>query len=260
MGRDPAGRRGCVVVGGQQGLARCRIIVPVTGSTPEALRAEIADLDAHPVDLVEWRVDSLAGPDGSVPDALVRAAAAAVMGEARRPVLATVRTRLEGGAASLSDSGYARLVVWLARRADAVDVEIARGDGLPGGAAALIGGVHRAGAVAVGSHHDFSGTAPEMRIIDILRAEEQAGADIAKVAYRARDPFDAILVLNAQMWAREHLDVPVLAISMGLAGAMTRIGGAPLGSAATFATVGAGTAPGQFSADQVREALDLMEA
>jgi 3-dehydroquinate dehydratase-1 len=256
IGRDPSGPRGAVVVGGPHGVARCRIIVPVSASRPQALAEEVRALAGHPVDLIEWRVDALAS---MAPDEIARACGV-VLGEARRPVLATVRTAGEGGAASLSDTGYARLVAWLARRADAVDVEVARGDCLEGGAAALIAGIHEAGAVAVGSRHDFSGTAPEPRIIEVLRAEAEAGADIAKIAYAASGPLDLLQVMDAQMWARTGIGPPVIAISMGRAGAISRIAGAPLGSAATFATVGAPSAPGQFRAEQVREALDVMEA
>lgn len=242
-----------------------RIIVPLTGTDVDELRAQCLALRGHPVDVVEWRVDLLAavqggpgaGAGGVVGGTLGRAVVEAlevVLGDARLPVLATVRTVHEGGAAGLGDLGYRELVGLLATSgADAVDVEYRRA-----GAGSIIERAHRAGVAVIASNHDFGGTPPEEEVIARLVAMRDLGADVAKVAYRAQDPLDMFPVLNAQMWARDHLGIPVIAISMGAAGAVTRIGGERLGSAATFATVGRGSAPGQFSAEEVAQVLRTM--
>ena len=232
-----------------------RIIVPLTGSTPEELRVECRALDGQPVDLVEWRVDHLEELGrGARSDAQLGAVLALLRSACPVPLLATVRTTHEGGHADLDAAGYARVVTELARvGADAVDVEYQRE-----GAQELMETAHAQGAVVIASHHDFAATPPEEEIIARLVAMRDMGADVAKVAYRQRDPWDMFPVLNAQMWARVHLGVPVIAISMGPAGALTRIGGESLGSAATFATVGRGSAPGQFSAREVATALEHM--
>lgn len=227
-----------------------RIIVPVTGTDVDELRTQCLALQGHPVDLVEWRVDQLGSVGDNAKDA-VEEALAVVLENAGLPVLATVRTVHEGGAADLGDLRYAEVVGLLARcGADAVDVEYRRAD-----AESIIEGAHLAGAAVIASNHDFGGTPPEEEVISRLVAMRDLGADVAKVAYRAREPLDMFPVLNAQMWAREHLGIPVIAISMGMAGAITRIGGERLGSAATFGTVGRGSAPGQFSAEAVAQAL-----
>ena len=78
----------------------------------------------------------------------------------------------------------------------------------------------------------------------------------------AGEAFDkAARVLGAQAWAREAYDRPVIGISMGQHGVPTRLVGSALGSAATFATLpGAeGSAPGQFTVEQVRAVLDIVE-
>ncbi len=248
------------MVGGPVRSARCRIVVPITARSPAGLVEEVRSLAGHPVDLIEWRVDALTGPDGSVAAPRVAPALHAVMEVARRPVLATIRTAAEGGAARIEAAEYARWVTWLAARVDAVDVEVDRGVDLPGGATGLVSGARRLGAVVIGSHHDFSGTPPEPEVRDALARQEAVGVDIAKVAYMARVPQDLHVVLKAQMWARENLEIPVIGLSMGPLGSLSRICGMRLGCAATFATVGAASAPGQFSADQVRAALDVLES
>ncbi len=178
-----------------------------------------------------------------------------LLSAADRPVLATVRTIHEGGGADVSDAEYVRLIAQLSTWADAVDVEVSRR-----GASTLIEVAHARDARVVASHHDFSGTPSYEQIVGIFHRMESVGADVAKVAYWANGPDNLIDVMNAQMWAREGLRIPVIGISMGVPGAISRIAGSALGSSATFATVGAASAPGQFSAEQVREALDLMEA
>jgi len=260
VGRDPAGHRGAVRLGGRGVFARCRIIVPVTAPRAEELRAEVRALEGHPVDLVEWRADAMVLEDlGPTLDEFEEAGHA-VLEESRVPVLATIRTIGEGGRWGAGDLAYIDWMLGLGRVFDAVDIEVDRGLEGYASTAAQVEKVHEGGAVVIGSHHDMRGTPSEEEIVDVLRREADAGCDVAKVAYMAREPWDLHAVLNAQMWAREHLGLPVIGISMGPLGSLSRIAGMPLGCAATFATVGAASAPGQFGADRVRAALDVLES
>lgn len=269
IGRGPRGRR----VMGEKAL----IIVPVTGQPrvhsadmigdfPEGashdpvedLAVECARIASSPADLIEWRVDSFA-PFQQAQTLSGRLAALeqgwTVVESAPVPVLATIRTSVEGGAVTLTPQEYRACVRALAQWADAIDVQV----GVEG-AVELLEELSKARAVVVASNHDFSATPPEDEVFDTLRQMQMLGADVAKVAYAAKGPADLLSVMNAQMRARECLDVPVIAIAMGIPGAMSRIAGMAVGSAATFATVGAASAPGQFDASQVRAALDLMES
>ena len=245
VGRDRLGPRGQVRLGGPH----ARIIVPITATTIERLGEEIRALAPHPHDLIEWRADHLLAAGGDV-----RVALDTVVALSDVPVLVTIRTIDEGGAADLEPGEYAQIVEDMASLGDAVDVQMHMS-----GSSELIRRVQARGSVVVASAHDFSGTPAEFEVIDELIAMDRSGADVAKVAYRANEPKDLLAVMNAQMWARQALSVPVIAISMGIPGAISRIAGAALGGAATFATVGAASAPGQFSADQVRLARGLME-
>lgn len=242
VGRGDA-RRGTCVLGGPT-----RIIVPVLGADADTLSTEVHAIAGHPHDLIEWRVDPLLAAGGDVD-----AACAAVLAAADAPVLATIRTTHEGGRADLTERDYRDLVTRLALSADAVDVEVARP-----GAVDLIGALHGAGARVIASSHDFGGTPPREELVARLRFMEAQGADVAKVACTARTPGEVLAVLEAQVWAMEGLGIPVIAISMGRLGALTRIAGPTLGCAATFATVGESSAPGQLEAERVRSVLDLL--
>lgn len=237
-----------VVLGG-----RTRIAVPLTGRDGPELARECAGLAGHPVDLVEWRVDRFARRLGRA--GLARLVAA-IRERADLPVLVTLRTRGEGGGARVSDVDYERRVrALVASGADAVDVEWARS-----GAAELVGACHAAGATAIASHHEPAGTPGEGRLIDWLVRMRDGGADVAKIACRTRTPEELVALLDAQMWGRRYLGIPIVGIGMGPLGTITRIGGERLGCALTFATVGAASAPGQMPADRVARALEVMRA
>ena len=243
--------RPAVVLGGPT-----RIITPLMGTTPALLSAEIEAVASQAVDLVEWRVDPLltALEPASNRRAAINEAWEAAVSQAPLPVLATIRTTAEGGAAELSASEYAELVALLAGLADAVDVEIARAE-----SCALILRAHQAGAAVIASFHDFNETPPDDTLAALYAQMAEAGADVLKVACRVTTPEDALRVLVAQISAHREHRRPIIGIGMGEAGAITRIAGAPLFSAATFASVGVSSAPGQFTVEETRSGLDLAE-
>lgn len=255
IGRDGAagapGERGAVVLGGPT-----RIIAPIMGSEPEKLGEEIAALPGHPVDLVEWRVDPLlaALAPGADAAAEIERAWEGALSRSPLPVLATIRTAEEGGPVALNVGEYAELVAKLAGLADAVDIEIEKE-----GAEALVAGAHARGAVVVASRHDFSATPTTEAILGVLARMDAAGADVLKIACRVNSAEDTARLLTLQARARAEFAKPLIVIGMGAHGALTRFAGAAMGSAATFATVGAASAPGQFTAEETRMVLDFVE-
>ena len=240
--------------------ARTQVIVPVGGDA-HSLSEQVGALASCCADIVEWRADTyLASLVGShfvaaseVADDLVRMARY-VADASPLPVLATIRTSVEGGEAFLDDEDYCALVRTLA---PLVGVEISR-DGAP----ALIEDAHAAGSLVIGSFHDFDATPSDDQLAEVLADMNYAGADVLKFACMATSATDAARVIGAQAWAREAYDRPVIGIAMGPSGAPTRLVGSALGCAATFATLpgSEGSAPGQFTIEQVRTVLDIIEA
>lgn len=241
---------------------RTRVIVPLTGDAA-SLRSQVAALASSRADIAEWRADTfLASLVGShfVAAADIQSeltsAARYVTDASPVPVLATIRTFVEGGHAYLDDEEYCALVRCLAPLVGAVDVEISRD-----GAVSLIEDAHGCGALAVASFHDFEATPSDEVLAEVLAAMNHAGADVLKFACTATSATDAARVLAAQAWAREAYDRPIIGIAMGPAGAPTRLVGSALGSSATFACLPgwAGSAPGQFTVEQARAVLDVVE-
>ena len=75
-----------------------------------------------------------------------------------------------------------------------------------------------------------------------------------KIAVMPGDPGDVLTLLSVswEMKSR-YARQPLIAISMGALGAVSRISGEIFGSAMTFGTAGQASAPGQISVEELQE-------
>ena len=110
------------------------------------------------------------------------------------------------------------------------------------------------------SNHDFSRTPEKGEILWRLRKMEQLGADIAKIAVMPRRPEDVAVLLGVTSEAVEMMSCPVITMSMGGQGVISRMAGQIFGSAVTFGTVGQASAPGQIPFDRLKEILTLIDS
>ncbi len=173
-------------------------------------------------------------------------------------LLVTIRTKAEGGELALRHTEYTDLLHTILDTdcADLIDIEFfPAGDDLP----ALIGDAHTAGAAVVCSSHDFAKTPPRAELVARMVQMQQAGADLPKVAVMPQSRTDVLelLAATAEM-ADHHPETPVITMSMGTLGAVSRLAGEAFGSAMTFANPGQASAPGQVSLDIVNEVLDAL--
>lgn len=72
-------------------------------------------------------------------------------------------------------------------------------------------------------------------------------------------PEDVLKLLTATVHARETGLAPVITMSMSKMGAISRVCGQVFGSAVTFATVEAASAPGQMQIDELRQMLNCLK-
>ena len=86
-----------------------------------------------------------------------------------------------------------------------------------------------------------------------------AGADIAKVAVMPKNHNDVLTLLRASWAARkETVDCPIVTMSMGEEGVVSRLAGGLYGSDITFA-VGMGiSAPGQIPIAELRQGMAVL--
>lgn len=238
------------------GAGAPKVIVPIVGRTREDILAQAARAAELAPDAVEWRADFYEEVS-DLPKALeALRALRGVLGEV--PLLFTFRTRREGGEQDIDPEDYAALNIAAARsgEADGVDVEILSGEEI---VREIIGAVHAAGKVVVGSSHDHAGTPPQAELIARLRRAQDLGADLPKLAVMPRSRADVLTLLSAseemvRLWA----DRPIITMSMAGEGAVSRLCGEVFGSAMTFGTAGQASAPGQVPVEELRLVLDVL--
>ena len=119
---------------------------------------------------------------------------------------------------------------------------------------------HRAGVSALFSEHHFGSTPDTGVMTDTLVGMLDLGADIAKLAVMPRNRADAArLLLATAQAAVQRPGKALITMSMGRDGAVTRYCGGAFGSAATFGTLSASSAPGQPPVTLLKEKLILGE-
>lgn len=255
---------------------RPAVIAPLSPADAGDIGNLAARAAAAGADAVEWRLDALpalasepgslspvahsgdaAGAPAGIDAALSRAAdglAAIAASTAALPVLATVRTRAEGGTADLGAAYYAQLITELIRlRPAAVDVEFRRRE-----AGELLSAANASGVCALASFHDFAATPGADELVELGEKMERAGAAVAKFAVMPHTHTDVLAVLDACERLQQRVRIPVIGIAMGAVGRSSRLIGGDFGSAATFAAVAGASAPGQLSVEQVRTVLGVL--
>ena len=68
-----------------------------------------------------------------------------------------------------------------------------------------------------------------------------------------------LVLLEATLLASQRVPIPLITMSMGPVGTMTRLCGWMFGSALTFAVGSQSSAPGQMAIEDLRAALETME-
>ena len=228
------------------------ICAPLVGATPEAVLSEAAAARSAGADIVEWRVDYFESMS-KVADT-GRALRAALAG---LPILFTRRSVAEGGQrVSISEQQVVELYgeVCAAGFADLVDYEMSN-------AAQDIKVVRevsrRHGVGLVCSFHDFERTPPLAALAAQFRRAQELGGDVAKVSVMARAPEDALTLLAATQQASQTLALPLIGVSMGAQGVLSRMIGFAFGSALTFGVAAGSSAPGQMPIGELRAAIEI---
>ena len=244
--------RGCCI-----GAGRPKVIIPIVARTETTILETAAQFSTLRADCVEWRADWF--DSVSDPAALARCLQGlrAALGE--KLLLATFRTKAEGGEKALSPEEYAAFctAVCASGCADLLDVEFfPNRDILP----ERIAQAHAAGVAVVCSSHDFQKTPPKAELVSRLVAMQQAGADLPKLAVMPQSRTDVLelLAATAEM-ADLHPETPVITMSMGALGGVSRLCGETFGSAMTFANPGTASAPGQIPLETVNTVLDSLK-
>lgn len=171
----------------------------------------------------------------------------------------TFRSHKEGGNKKISDSNYQELIqtVIKTKNIDLIDIELFTGDSVVKELVAL---ADENGIFVVMSNHDFHKTPNKEEMIDRLRKMQELGAHIPKMAVMPNSIEDVITLLDATNTMKtKYADRPIITMSMGEDGLISRLAGEVFGSACTFAAGKEKSAPGQIPVSELRTVLEIIK-
>lgn len=228
------------------------ICAPLVGADRTALLAEAKAALAAGADILEWRIDFFQDfPSAIQTGRGLREAIGSL------PLLLTRRSVAEGGQpVSLSEREIVQLYreVCAAGFADLIDYEMSSAEA---DVKEVREAARRHGVGLVCSFHDFERTPPLPELARQFRRAQELGGDVAKVSVMARNSEDVLTLLAATQQASKALELPLIGISMGPHGALSRTIGFAFGSALTFGVATAGSAPGQMPISELRSAIEI---
>lgn len=233
------------------------ICTPLVGATEAAIKRELAVILPKRPDVLEWRVDFFSG----IADTRrVMALGHTIQQQAGAiPIIFTRRSIREGGnPIALDEQQVFKLyaAVCEAGWVDLFDYELSVEQRYFQQAVTL---AKDTGCRLIGSYHHFQQTPDAATLVARFVAMEQAGADIAKIAVMPRELRDVLTLLEATLTARNTIALPIISMSMGAYGSLSRLFGWMFGSSVSFAVGEQSSAPGQIPIEQLQTVVTILQ-
>jgi 3-dehydroquinate dehydratase type I len=233
-----------------------KICVSLTGKSRAEIIEEAKYLNTLDIDLVEWRADFFSDVEDLEK---VQATLVELRGMiSNKPLIFTFRSKNEGGEKDISTTFYFELnkAVVETKLVDLIDIELFNEESSVKAVAAT---AHAKGILVIISNHDFMKTPAKDQIISRLRKAQDLGADIPKIAVMPTTPQDVLTLLDATTTMNEKYAYrPIITMSMGSMGAISRVSGSVFGSAVTFGAARKSSAPGQIDVGELRRVLKVL--
>ncbi|WP_165382415.1 type I 3-dehydroquinate dehydratase [Acinetobacter halotolerans] len=234
-----------------------KTIVPITAKTKEQAIAQAKVIAANQdADLAEFRIDLLDFAADTKQVIALGHELKKVLGN--KPVIATIRTHNEGGQLTISDANYGKTYQAYLKQPfmDMLDVEMFRDQQIVKNTVQL---AHDKKVLIVMSNHDFKKTPSEDEIIKRLLKQDELGADILKIAVMPQNKQDVFTLMNATLKVSQLSNKPLLTMSMGKLGTISRIATANMGGSFSFGMIGEASAPGQIDVTQLKQLLKTVQ-
>lgn len=234
-----------------------KTIVPITAKTREQAIAQAKVIAANAdADLAEFRIDLLNFASDRKQVIALGHELKQILGT--KPLIATIRTHNEGGQLTISDADYGKTYQAYLQQPfmDMLDVEMFRDQQIVKDTVRM---AHAKKVLIVMSNHDFQKTPPESEIIKRLLQQDELGADILKIAVMPQNKQDVFTLMNATLKVSQQSKKPLLTMSMGKLGTISRIATANMGGSFSFGMIGEASAPGQIDVTQLKQFLKTVQ-
>ena len=235
-----------------------KICVPIVGKTKEDILEQANTILSTPADIIEWRMDWFEKVEDVTSVVEMAKELRDVFKDA--PILATFRSKKEGGEKEVSTEYYVTLnsKVTKSKYVDAVDVELFTGDKE---VEEIVKVAHENDVKVVMSNHDFFKTPSQEEIVNRLCLMQEKGADIPKIAVMPTCKKDVLTLLSAtREMSEEKADRPIITMSMAATGVISRLSGEVFGSCLTFGAAKKASAPGQMGVSDLKEVLETLHS
>ena len=231
------------------------VCVSVMDAKKEEIVKEVKRLVESKTEMVEWLVDAFDGVES--PNAVRE-----VLNEIREYVKDTIlvftfRSKEQGGQYSLdSDKVYdLHQIAAESKIVDFIDVEYFYTED----ADAEIYELQKMGTKVITSHHDFHETPSADVLFMLLEQMKHSNADIVKLAMMPQCTEDVLRLLNeTNHFHKRYPEQPLITMSMGKLGMISRISGETFGSCVTFGAGKNASAPGQIEMEKLEEILGIL--
>ena len=237
------------------GKGKPLVCVPVMESSKEEILRETRRLEEAHTEMIEWRVDAFENVES--PNAIRE-----ILNEMKHIIkesilVYTFRSKNQGGCKALSTADIYDIHQVAAESdvVDFIDVEYFEAKN-PQKEIAML---QEMGVYVIASHHDFEQT-PDPEVIRMLLEQiRESGADVVKLAVMPQNMWDVLHLLEETTRFHEnHPDHPLITMSMGAKGGISRVAGEFFGSCVTFGAGGQASAPGQLPVKQLEEILHIL--
>ncbi len=234
-----------------------KTIVPITAKTAEQALEQARVIAANPdADLAEFRIDLLEFAADSKKVIALGEQLNQILKD--KPLIATIRTHNEGGKLTVIDQDYEKIYREYLNKPfmQLLDIEMFRDQGSVSRLTKL---AHDKNVLVIMSNHDFDKTPAEQEIVTRLLKQDELGADILKIAVMPQSKEDVLTLMNATLNVSQHSKKPLLTMSMGRLGAISRIATANMGGSMSFGMIGEASAPGQIDVTQLKQLLKTVQ-
>lgn len=241
----------------QPAMTTVKTIVPITAKTKEQALAQAQVIaNTADVDLAEFRIDLLSFASDTKQVIALGHELKKILGH--KPMIATIRTKNEGGQLEISDADYGKTYQAYLKNPfmDWLDVEMFRDQKV---VSEIVQKAHQKKVLVVMSNHDFQKTPSQDEIEKRLLKQDQMGADILKIAVMPKSKQDVFTLMNATLKVSQQTTKPLLTMSMGQLGTISRVATANMGGSYSFGMIGQASAPGQIDVTKLKQILQTVQ-
>ncbi len=231
------------------------ICVSVMDSKKEDIIAEVKRLVENQAEMIEWRVDAFKGVNS--PNAVREVLKEIALLVKDTILVFTFRSKEQGGQCSLGSEKVYDLhqVAAESKVVDFIDVEYFYTED----ADEEIYTLQKMGVKVITSHHDFHETPSADVLFMLLEQMKHSNADIVKLAMMPKCTEDVLRLLSeTNHFHKRYPKQPLITMSMGKLGMVSRICGETFGSCVTFGAGKNASAPGQIPMRKLEEILEIL--